>query len=54
MSLILCERGLRISGASQISSRREAAGRPFPKHVHGFLRVRCEDCHTEKLVALTA
>jgi ribosomal protein S27E len=44
---------------------REAAGRPLPKHVQeefeayrkcgrleeGFLRVRCESCHAEKLVA---
>jgi ribosomal protein S27E len=46
---------------------REAAGRPLPKHVHeefeaylkcgrlehGFLRVRCEDCHAEKRVAFS-
>jgi ribosomal protein S27E len=46
---------------------REGAGRPLPKYVqeefaaylkcgrleHGFLRVRCEDCHTEKLVAFS-
>ena len=46
---------------------REAAGRPLPRHVqeefeaylkcgrleHGFLRVRCEDCHAEKLVAFS-
>jgi ribosomal protein S27E len=46
---------------------REAAGRPPPKYVqeefeaylkcgrleHGFLRVRCEDCHAEKLVAFS-
>ena len=46
---------------------REAAGRPLPKYVqeefeaylkcgrleHGFLRVRCEDCHAEKLVAFS-
>jgi hypothetical protein len=45
----------------------EAAGRPLPKHVeegfeahlkrgrleHGFLRVRCEDCYAEKLVAFS-
>ena len=43
---------------------REVAGRPLPKYVreefeaylkcgrleHGFLRVRCESCHAEKLV----
>jgi ribosomal protein S27E len=46
---------------------REAAGRPLPRYVqdefeaylkcgrleHGFLRVRCEDCHAEKLVAFS-
>ena len=46
---------------------REAVGRPLPKHVqeefeayvkcgrlvHGFLRVKCEDCHAEKLVAFS-
>ena len=46
---------------------REAAGRPLPKYVreefeaylkcgrleHGFLRVRCEYCHAEKLVAFS-
>jgi ribosomal protein S27E len=46
---------------------REAAGRPLPNYVqeefeaylkcgrleHGFLRVRCEDCHAEKLVAFS-
>jgi ribosomal protein S27E len=46
---------------------REAAGRPLPGYVqqefeaylkcgrleHGFLRVRCEDCHAEKLVAFS-
>ena len=46
---------------------REAAGRALPKYVqeefaaylkcgrleHGFLRVRCEDCHAEKLVAFS-
>ena len=46
---------------------REAAGRPLPAHVqaefeaylkcgrleHGFLRVRCETCHAEKLVAFS-
>lgn len=46
---------------------REAAGRPLPQYVreefeaylkcgrleHGFLRVRCEECHAEKLVAFS-
>jgi Transposase zinc-binding domain/Putative transposase len=46
---------------------REAAGRPLPGYVqqefekylkcgrleHGFLRVRCESCHAEKLVAFS-
>jgi ribosomal protein S27E len=46
---------------------REATGRPLPGYVqaefeaylkcgrleHGFLRVRCEDCHAEKLVAFS-
>ena len=46
---------------------REAAGRPLPRYVqdefevylkcgrleYGFLRVRCEDCHAEKLVAFS-
>jgi hypothetical protein len=46
---------------------REAAGRPLPSHVrrefdaylkcgrleHGFLRVKCEACHAEKLVAFS-
>jgi ribosomal protein S27E len=46
---------------------REAADRPLPRHVredfesylkcgrleHGFLRVRCEGCHAEKLVAFS-
>ena len=46
---------------------RAAAGRPLPKYVqeefeaylkcgrleHGFLRVRCEGCHAEKLVAFS-
>ena len=46
---------------------RAAAGRPLPKHVqeefeaylkcgrleHGFLRVQCERCHAEKLVAFS-
>src|SRR5690606_25307061 len=49
------------------AAAREAAGRPLPKHVrddfeaylksgrleHGFLRVRCSDCHAEKLVAFS-
>jgi hypothetical protein len=48
-------------------SVREAAGRPLPRYVqdefeaylkcgrleHGFLRVRCENCHAEKLVAFS-
>jgi hypothetical protein len=51
---------------SELVAAREAAGRPLPKYVqqefeaylkcgrleHGFLRVRCEDCHAEKLVAV--
>ncbi len=51
----------------ELVSEREAAGRPLPKYVqeefeaylkcgrleHGFLRVRCEDCHAEKLVAFS-
>lgn len=51
----------------ELVAAREAAGRPLPKHVeeefeaylkcgrleHGFLRVRCEDCHAEKLVAFS-
>jgi len=46
---------------------REAAGRPLPQYVqeefeaylkcgrleHEFLRVRCADCHAEKLVAFS-
>src|SRR5690606_19045772 len=50
------------------AAAREAAGKPLPKHVrdefeaylkcgrleHGFLRVRCSNCHAEKLVALIA
>jgi ribosomal protein S27E len=46
---------------------RNGAGRPLPKYVreefeaylkcgrleHGFSRVRCEDCHAEKLVAFS-
>ena len=49
------------------AAAREAVGRPLPKHVgdefeaylkcgrleHGFLRVRCSDCHAEKLVAFS-
>jgi ribosomal protein S27E len=52
---------------SEFVAVREAAGRPLPKYVqeefeaylkcgrleHGFLRVRCEDCHAEKLVAFS-
>jgi ribosomal protein S27E len=52
---------------SAFLTAREAAGRPLPKHVrgefesylkcgrleHGFLRVRCEGCHAEKLVAFS-
>jgi ribosomal protein S27E len=51
----------------ELVAAREAAGRPLPKYVceefeaylkcgrleHGFLRVRCEDCHAEKLVAFS-
>jgi ribosomal protein S27E len=51
----------------ELVATREAAGRPLPKHVqeefeaylkcgrleHGFLRVRCADCHAEKLVAFS-
>jgi len=51
----------------EFAATREAAGRPLPKYVreefeaylkcgrleHGFLRVRCEDCHAEKLVAFS-
>jgi hypothetical protein len=49
----------------ELVAAREAAGRPLPKYVQdefaaylkcgrlerGFLRVRCEDCQAEKLVA---
>jgi hypothetical protein len=49
------------------ATAREGVGRPLPKYVqdefaaylkcgrleHGFLRVRCEDCHAEKLVAFS-
>ncbi|HEX5420337.1 MAG TPA: transposase, partial [Gammaproteobacteria bacterium] len=49
------------------AAAREAAGRPLPKYVqeefeaylkcglleHGFLRVKCEVCHAEKLVAFS-
>src|SRR5690606_23909761 len=49
------------------AAAREAAGRTLPKHVrdefeaylkcgrleHGFLRVRCSNCHAEKLVAFS-
>lgn len=51
----------------ELVAARESAGRPLPKHVqdefaaylkcgrleHGFLRVRCEHCHAEKLVAFS-
>ncbi len=51
----------------ELAAVREAAGRPLPRYVqeefesylkcgrleHGFLRVRCEDCHAEKLVAFS-
>lgn len=50
----------------ELAAAREAVGRPLPKYVqeefeaylngrleHGFLRVRCEDCHAEKLVAFS-
>jgi hypothetical protein len=51
----------------ELVATRDSAGRPLPKHVqdefaaylkcgrleHGFLRVRCEDCHAEKLVAFS-
>jgi Transposase zinc-binding domain len=51
----------------ELVAARDAAGRPLPKYVqdefaaylkcgrleHGFLRVRCEDCHAEKLVAFS-
>ena len=51
----------------ELAAEREAAGRPLPKYVqeefeaylkcgrleHGFLRVRCEDCYAEKLVAFS-
>jgi ribosomal protein S27E len=51
----------------QLIATRETAGRPLPKYVqaefeaylkcgrfeHGFLRVRCEDCRSEKLVAFS-
>jgi ribosomal protein S27E len=52
---------------AEFVAAREASGRPLPKYVqeefeaylkcgrleHGFLRVRCEDCHAEKLVAFS-
>ncbi len=51
----------------ELAAAREAAGRALPKHVqeefeaylkcgrleHSFLRVRCEDCHAETLVAFS-
>jgi len=51
----------------EFTAVREAAGRPLPKYEqeefeaylkcgrleHGFLRVRCADCHAEKLVAFS-
>ena len=51
----------------ELVAAREAAGRPLPEYVqqkfeaylkcgrleHGFLRVSCEDCHAEKLVAFS-
>jgi hypothetical protein len=51
----------------ELIAAREAAGRSLPKYVqeefeaylkcgcleHGFLRVRCEGCHAEKLVAFS-
>ncbi len=51
----------------EFAAAREAAGRPLPRYVqeefeaylkcgrleHGFLRVRCEDCHAERLVAFS-
>lgn len=51
----------------ELVAARETAGRPLPQYVqeefeaylkcgrleHGFLRVRCEDCHAEKLVAFS-
>ena len=50
-----------------LHAAREAAGHPLPKHVqrefeaylecgrleHGFLRIKCESCHAEKLVAFS-
>ncbi len=52
---------------AEFAALREAAGRPLPEYVreefeaylrcgrleHGFLRVRCEDCHAEKLGAFS-
>jgi ribosomal protein S27E len=52
---------------SEFVAVREAAGRALPRYVqeefeaylkcgrleHGFLRVRCEDCHAEKLIAFS-
>jgi len=51
----------------ELVTAREAEGRPLPRYVqeefeaylkcgrleHGFLRVRCEGCHAEKLVAFS-
>jgi ribosomal protein S27E len=51
----------------ELVATHEAAGRPLPRYVreefaaylkcgrfeHGFLRVRCEDCRAEKLVAFS-
>ena len=52
----------------KLVAEREAAGRPLPQYVqdefaaylkcgrleYGFLRMRCEDCHAEKLVSAGA
>jgi ribosomal protein S27E len=52
---------------AEFAALREAVGRPLPEYVreefeaylkcgrleHGSLRVRCEDCHAEKLVAFS-
>ena len=51
----------------ELVAARDAAGRSLPQYVreefeaylncdpleHGFLRVRCEDCHAQKLVAFS-
>lgn len=56
-----------ITGAAPMSALRAEAGRPLPEYVQeefeaylkcgrldgGFLRVRCEQCHAEKLVAFS-